>query len=134
MKWWKKALIISGIWFVWDFGIAILHTEVILSKVITPELDELLTGQYTQMLIYGFLFICLFSYHLFKNETIKKYQVTGIVLVLWGICIAIYGISTDLPVVMKIPTGVPVIALVTSGVLSILKSHKLKTEPDPSES
>jgi tellurite resistance protein TehA-like permease len=36
MKWWKKALIASLVWFVLVFGVGILHTEAIRAGELTP--------------------------------------------------------------------------------------------------
>ncbi len=40
MKWWKKALIASLVWFVLVFGVGILHTEVIRAGELKPAQAE----------------------------------------------------------------------------------------------
>ena len=40
MKWWKKALILSGVWVVLTLGAALVHINVVLAGEITPQQDE----------------------------------------------------------------------------------------------
>lgn len=46
MKWWKKALITSGVWVALTIGAGIVHTNVILAGKLTPEQDERISGLY----------------------------------------------------------------------------------------
>ncbi len=46
MKWWKKALIASLVWFVLGIGVGILHTEVIRAGELTPAQAEAICERY----------------------------------------------------------------------------------------
>jgi len=46
MKWWKKALITSGVWVALTIGAGIVHTNVILAGKLTPDQDDRISGAY----------------------------------------------------------------------------------------
>ena len=62
MKWWKKALIITGIWFVLIIGIGVVHTEVILKGKITPAQDEVISERYGNICGVGLVLIWVVAY------------------------------------------------------------------------
>ena len=124
MKWWIKALIISAMWIVLDIVVGIIHTEIILKDIITPEMDEIISEHYGKLCVYGLVFIWVFSSFILKKETMKKYLVSGIILILWGIGIVIYGMMTGS--LVRFPGFIFGAGLIVTGIVSVIKWHKMK--------
>ena len=72
MKWWKKALAVSGIWVVLTIGAGIIHTNVILAGRITPEQDEKISESYGKMCGGGVVAAWVLFYLFRKRNTAEK--------------------------------------------------------------
>ncbi len=57
MKWWKKALIASLVWFVLGIGVGILHTEVIRAGELTPAQADASYERYGNVVGFGLVAI-----------------------------------------------------------------------------
>jgi hypothetical protein len=68
MKWWKTALIISGVWAVLTIGAGIIHTNVILAGKITPQQDEKISEGYGKVCGGGLVAAWVLSY-LFRKRS-----------------------------------------------------------------
>lgn len=72
MKWWKIALIISGIWIVLTIGAGIIHTNVILKGKITQEQDKAISEKYGMLCAGGLIATWVIASLLRKRLPDKK--------------------------------------------------------------
>jgi hypothetical protein len=61
MKWWKKALILSGLWLALTVGVGVFHTEVLLKGKTTPAQDEAISEAYGMACGFGVAMIWFLS-------------------------------------------------------------------------
>ena len=72
MKWWKKALLFSGVWMALTIGVAFVHTSVLLAGKITPEQDSTISRQYGQACGSGVVLIWIIFGQLSKKKSGPK--------------------------------------------------------------